>query len=246
MPFGLGRLGLDPLDAAAQVGRVLIAGEDGHLPLAVQQLGELLHDLLTDAEVVDAVVGEALRLRRVAVEGHDRHAARHRVVDGAGQLAGVRAGDEDGVGPFVHRLGDPLRLNLAVLDRRSQPDDLDGDADLGREIAGRRLGAAPGREEDRVGRALGDHRDPDRLLRRMRRLGRGRSRRRRLTGRLVTASDGQRRQHRCESPMARTARATPTNRAFLISPCCPLPPICAPQTWRSLDREPPRRQWHIQ
>src|SRR5450631_617160 len=44
------------------------------------------------------------------------------------------------------------------------------------------------------------------------------------------------------APMTRTARTTPTNRAFLIFPP---PPIFAPQTWRSLDRERPRRRWHI-
>ena len=54
--------------------------------------------------VVDTVEREPLRLRRIAVERHHRHAARHRVVDRAGDLAGVGAGDQDRARPFVHRL----------------------------------------------------------------------------------------------------------------------------------------------
>ena len=74
-----------------------------------------------DLDVVDAVEREALGLRRVAVERHDRHAARDGVVDRARDLAGVGARDEDRGRAFVHRLRDALRLDLAVFGRRRQP-----------------------------------------------------------------------------------------------------------------------------
>ena len=118
----LGRLGLHALDAPAQVGRVLVAGQDRDPALAAQQLGELAHHVLAQLAIVDAVVREALRLRRVAVERHHRHAARDGVVDRAGHLAGVGAGDQDRARAFVDGLGDALGLDLAVLLGRRQPD----------------------------------------------------------------------------------------------------------------------------
>ena len=63
---------LRALHAVLEVRRVLIAGENRDLALAVHQLGQLGHRLLAGLDVVDAVVGEALRLRRVAVERHHR------------------------------------------------------------------------------------------------------------------------------------------------------------------------------
>ena len=73
--------------------------------------------------VVAAVEREALRVRRVAVEHHHRHAAIDRGVDGAGDLAGVARRHEDRVVAVVHRLRDPLRLHRAVLVGRREPVD---------------------------------------------------------------------------------------------------------------------------
>ena len=68
----LRRFFLHALHAALQVRRVLIAGEDGDLALAVHELRELRHHELARLDVIDAVEREPLGLRRVAVERHDR------------------------------------------------------------------------------------------------------------------------------------------------------------------------------
>ena len=65
---------LRALHAMLEVRRVLVAGEDRDLALAVHQRRQLGHRLLAGLDVVDAVEREALRLRRVAVERH--HGAR--------------------------------------------------------------------------------------------------------------------------------------------------------------------------
>ena len=124
-----------------QVRRVLIAGENRDLALAVHQRRQLGHRLLAGLVVVDAVVGEPLRLRRIAVERHHDHAAVDGVVDRAGHLAGVGAGDENRVGAVVHGLLNALRLHLSVFLRRREPRDGDVDAVLLREFLGRRFSA---------------------------------------------------------------------------------------------------------
>ena len=69
--------------------------------------------------------GDALRLRRVAVERHHRDALGDGVVDGGRDFRSVGTRDQHGVGAFVHRLRDALRLRLAVLLGRGQPCDFD-------------------------------------------------------------------------------------------------------------------------
>ena len=159
MPGVLGRLLFHAVHALPEVGGVLVPGQDPHLALAAHERGQLGHHLAAGVHVVHPVEGEALRVGGVAVEGHDGDVARDRVVDGARHLAGVRAGEEDGGGALVDRLGDALRLDLAVLLGGREPGDLDADLVLLRQLAGGRLGPRPGGEEDRVGRALGDERD---------------------------------------------------------------------------------------
>src|SRR5258708_2428308 len=58
------------LDALLQVRRVLVAGEDGDLALAAEQLRELGHDGLAEPSAVDAVEREALRHPRLAFSRH--------------------------------------------------------------------------------------------------------------------------------------------------------------------------------
>ena len=154
-----GRSLLDAFDAFAQVGRVLVAGQDRDRSRVPHLLRELFHHRLTRLHVVNAVEGEAFRLRGVAVEGHHRHAASDRVVDRAVDFSGIGAGDEDRVGAFIDRLGDALGLDLAVFGRRRQPGDLHRHAVLLRQLLGRGFRAGPRRQEHRIGRALRDHRD---------------------------------------------------------------------------------------
>jgi hypothetical protein len=89
----LGRFVFRALHPVLEVRCVLIAGEDGHFALAAHQRRQLGHRLLARLVVVHAVVGEALRLRRVAVEGHHRNASGSTaIVDRAGPtFAGRRS-----------------------------------------------------------------------------------------------------------------------------------------------------------
>ena len=114
-----------PLDAAGEVGRGAVARQHRDVRAPRDQPRQLRHDRLARLDVVDAAVGEPPRLRRVAVEGHHRHAAGDRVVDRRRHDALVRHRQQHRVHPFLHRLRDPLRLHAAVLLRRRQPFDLD-------------------------------------------------------------------------------------------------------------------------
>ena len=116
---------LTPSTRLRRLGAFWLPARIAILPLLADLLRQLGHHRLAQLHVVDAVEREPLGLGRVAVEGHDRHAARDRVVDGAGHLAGVRARDQDGVGALVDRLGDraapaPGRLPAAASTRRSR------------------------------------------------------------------------------------------------------------------------------
>ena len=114
---GTSAASLHALDALAQVRRVLVAGEDRDLALAAHLLGQLVHHRLAGLDVVDAVEREALRLRRRRCRTSSPARRGDRVVDRAGDLAGVRAGDQHRVRALVDRLRDALRLDLAVLRR---------------------------------------------------------------------------------------------------------------------------------
>ena len=222
MPLDLAASALIPSTRRRRLGAFWLPARIATFPLPSSLLGPVFgHQLLAHEPIVDPVEGEALRGGRVAVEGHDRHAAGDGIVNGARDLPGVRARDQHGARPFVHRLRDPLCLNLTVLLRRGQPDHLDGNAGLARQLAGGIFGAAPGRQKDGVGRALGDQRDPDGLRARARVGGARRSRRRRRGRRCLVAGGEQRRARHGTGDHARGAEsgrrhgarsATATNR----------------------------------
>ena len=233
MPWFFAASALTPSTRRRRLGAFWLPARMRDLALAADLLGELAHHVFAQLPIVDAVVRKPLRLRGVAVERHDRHAARDRVVDRAGHLARVRTRDQDRVGAFVDGLGDPLRLDLSVLLRRRQPDDLDGRADAARQVLRRRLGATARRQEHRVRRALRDHRDADRLAGQRRRAGAAVAARRRRRGQ---RSAGNPEPARTPPPRpAPTATTTASSRCGL-----PLPRAGAPRNARSPDPEPPR------
>ena len=168
MPGILLRFVLHALHAHLKVRRVLVAGEDGHLALSVHQRRQLGHRRRAGLVVVHAIEREPLRLRRVAVEHHHRHAAIDGVVDRAGHLSRVGRREENRARAVVHGLANALRLHLAVFLRRREPHDLDIDSLLLRELLRGGLGAGTRGEEHRIRRALGDHGDGDLVACRLR------------------------------------------------------------------------------
>jgi len=58
----------DALGALLEVGRVLIAGENGDVALAAHDLGQFIHDLGAALLVVDRVGDETLAVGRVGIE----------------------------------------------------------------------------------------------------------------------------------------------------------------------------------
>ncbi len=154
---------LGALHALEKIQRALVAGEDGDLGLGGHQRDQLAHHRLAGLDVVDPAKGEPARIRRVAVERHHRHAARHGVVDDRGELGGVGDRDQDGVDVIVDGLGDAFGLDRRVLLRGRQPLDGDRHVDLGGQLSRAVLGAHARGEERRVVRALRDHGDAKRL-----------------------------------------------------------------------------------
>ena len=83
------------------------------LPLPFEQLDRLLAEDPAGREIVDAVEGDALRLRRVGVPGHDRNAGVDRAVDRVGQEVAVERRDRDAVDALRdERLEDLFLLQL--------------------------------------------------------------------------------------------------------------------------------------
>ena len=68
----------DALDAFLKVGRVLVAGQNGHHALAPHQLRQLLHHLLAAFNVVDGIGDKPFAVGRVGIERGHRDA----VLDG--------------------------------------------------------------------------------------------------------------------------------------------------------------------
>ncbi len=168
------RLVLHPLHPLLQVRRVLIAGENGDLPLAAHLLRQLLHHLLSHLLVVAAVERKAVRPRDIAVERHHRHPALHGFVHRAHELVRVARREKNRVRAAIHRVGDPLRLDRSVFVRWREPVDFHIDAGRLRELRRRRIGTRAPREKHRIRRALRDHRDRERLsTARCRAAGRG-------------------------------------------------------------------------
>ena len=100
--------------ALLQIGRVLVTCQNGDGSLASQNSGQFGHHLFTAQAIVHAIAHQALRGRRIRIEGHHRHPIGHRLVDGVGHLVGITATDGDAVGTGQHQLFNGLGLLLGV------------------------------------------------------------------------------------------------------------------------------------
>ena len=149
-----------------QIWRVLVARNDGNLPLATHLRRQLVHHLHTHLCVVAAVKRKTFGIGHVAVKRHHGHTAINGLVHRATDLAGVTGREQNRVGAGVHRLSNALRLHRAVFVGRSKPVDFYGDSVRRGQFGRSGIGALASRKKHRVGRALGDHGDRKRLGRR--------------------------------------------------------------------------------
>ena len=150
---------LHALNAFLQVGRVLIAGENGDDAFAAHDFGQFIHHLLAAFDVVNAEGDEAFAGRRIGIERGDRHAVLHGGIDGIGQFVGVGATHRDAIGAREDELFDGFGLLLGVLLVGRAPVDFDGDAVFGAQIFGGLFRADARGLKDRVALGFGDQAD---------------------------------------------------------------------------------------
>ena len=87
----------DASNALLQIGRILVAGQNGDDPLASQNSGQFAHHLFTAQAVIHAVANQSLGGGRIRIKGDHGHSITHRFVDGVGHLVGIAATDGNSI-----------------------------------------------------------------------------------------------------------------------------------------------------